>query len=75
LSGNCVLAEKFQREDHFPDFKDEVSGVIILFEVTQVDVELEAYFHYAWQGRSIERDRIEVRKFFGIHEAMVTSGE
>jgi len=75
LSGNCGLAEKFSAEDCFPDFKKEVPGAIILFEVTQVGVEPEAYFHSGGQGRSIKRDRIEVRKFFGIHEAMVTSGE
>jgi len=49
--------------------------VIILFEVTQVDVELEAYFHSGRQGRSIECRRTEVRKFFGVHETMLASSE
>jgi hypothetical protein len=75
LSGNCGLAEKFSAEDCFPDFKKEVLGAIILFEVTQVGVEPEAYFHSGGQGRSIERHRIEVRKFFGVHAAMLVGDE
>ncbi|GHO60729.1 DUF4158 domain-containing protein [Ktedonobacter robiniae] len=73
--GFAVLLKFFQREARFPTFKNDIPGNVITFVADQVDVPAEMYLQYAWQGRTIEYHRAEIRKLFDFRESTVADGE
>ncbi|GCE17662.1 putative transposase [Dictyobacter kobayashii] len=73
--GFALLLKFFQREARFPTFKNDIPGTVITFVATQVGVSAEAYLQYAWQGRTIEYHRAEIRKLFDFRESTVADGE
>ncbi len=73
--GFAVLLKFFQKEARFPTYKNEVSGVVITYLVTQVQGPPEAYLQYDWQGRSIKDHRAQIREALGFREATVAHGE
>ncbi len=73
--GFAVLLKFFRREGRFPQQKNEVPGIVITFLATQVGVEASAYMQYAWQGRTIEYHRAQIREALGFRESSVADGE
>lgn len=73
--GFAVLLKYFQQEGRFPQHKNEVPGIVITFLATQVSVEASAYLQYAWQGRTIEYHRAQIREALGFRESSVAEGE
>ena len=60
--GFAVLLKFFRQEGRFPQYKHEVPGIVITYLATQVGVAPEAYLQYAWQGRTIEYHRAQIRE-------------
>src|SRR6266566_3041648 len=73
--GFAVLLKFFRREGRFPQHKHEVPGIVITFLATQVGVDATAYIQYAWQGRTIEYHRAQIREALGFRESSVADGE
>ena len=67
--GFAVLLKFFQQEGRFPQHKHEVPGIVITFLATQVGVDASAYLQYAWQGRTIEYHRAQIREALGFRES------
>ena len=73
--GFAVLLKFFRREGRFPQHKHEVPALVITFLATQVSVAPEAYLQYAWQGRTIEYHRAQIREALGFRESTVADAE
>lgn len=73
--GFAVLLKFFRREGRFPQSKQEVPGIVITFLATQVGVDASAYAYYAWEGRTIEYHRAQIREALGFRESSVADGE
>jgi hypothetical protein len=73
--GFAVLLKFFRREGRFPQQRNEVPGIVITFLATQVGVDATAYMQYAWQGRTIEYHRAQIREALGFRESSVADGE
>jgi len=73
--GFAVLLKFFQQEGQFPQHKNEVPGIVIMYLSTQVGVAPEAYVQYAWQGRTIEYHRAQIREALGFRESTVADAE
>ncbi len=73
--GFAVLLKFFRREGRFPQHKQEVPGIVITFLATQVGVDATAYLQYAWQGRTIEYHRAQIREALGFRESSVADSE
>src|SRR5579884_1602305 len=73
--GFAVLLKFFQREGHFPSFKNEIPGVVISFVATQVGVDASTYLQYDWQGRTIKDHRAEIRRLLNFRESTVADAE
>src|SRR6266581_3247410 len=73
--GFAVLLKFFRREGRFPQHKHEVPALVITFLATQVGVDASAYMQYAWQGRTIEYHRAQIREALGFRESSVADGE
>jgi TnpA family transposase len=73
--GFAILLKFFRREGRFPQHKNEVPGIVITYLSTQVSVAPEAYLQYAWQGRTIEYHRAQIREALGFRESTVADAE
>jgi hypothetical protein len=73
--GFAVLLKFFRQEGRFPQHKNEVPGIVITFVATQVGVDASVYVQYAWQGRTIEYHRAQIREALGFRESSVADGE
>jgi hypothetical protein len=73
--GFAALLKFFRREGRFPQQKNEVPALVITFLATQVGVDAAAYMQYAWQGRTIEYHRAQIREALGFRESSVADGE
>src|SRR5260370_24780358 len=73
--GFAVLLKFFRREGRFPQHKNEVPALVITYLATQVGVDASAYMQYAWQGRTIEYHRAQIREALGFRESSVADGE
>ena len=49
--------------------------LVITFLATQVGVDATTYMQYAWQGRTIEYHRAQIREALGFRELSVADGE
>jgi hypothetical protein len=73
--GFAILLKFFRREGRFPQYKNEVPGIVITYLSTQVSVAPETYLQYAWQGRTIEYHRAQIREALGFRESTVADAE
>ncbi len=73
--GFAVLLKFFRREGRFPQHKNEVPGIVITYLSTQVGVDASASMQYAWQGRTIEYNRAQIREALGFRETSVADGK
>ena len=73
--GFAVLLKFFRQEGRFPQHKNEVPSMVITFVATQVGVDASVYVRYAWQGRTIEYHRAQIREALGFCESSVADGE
>src|SRR2546421_9411031 len=73
--GFAVLLKFFRQEGRFPQHKNEIPGMVITFVATQVGVDASVYLQYAWQGRTIEYHRAQIREALGFREASVADAE
>jgi hypothetical protein len=73
--GFAVRLRFFRKEGRFPQHKNEVPGIVITFVATQVGVDASVYLQYAWQGRTIEYQRAQIRKAPGFRESSVADSE
>src|SRR5436305_328105 len=73
--GFAVLLKFFRQEGRFPQHKNEVPSMVITFVATQVGVDASVYLQYAWQGRTIEYHRAQIREALGFRESSVADGE
>src|SRR5713226_4079874 len=73
--GFVVLLKFFRQEGRFPQHKNEVPGIVVAFLATQVGVAPETYLQYAWQGRTIEYHRAQIREALGFRESTVADSE
>src|SRR5207302_10804031 len=73
--GFAALLKFFRQEGRFPQHKNEIPGMVLPFLATQVSVAPEAYLQYAWQGRTIEYHRAQIREALGFRESGVADGE
>ncbi len=72
--GFAVLLKFFQHEGCFPEHPQDVPDVVVRHIARQVDVEVSAWPHYRWRGRTIEYHRAQIRKLLSFREATVDDG-
>jgi len=58
-----ALLLKFQLEVRFPYYQHEVPKVVVFQIAQQLGISAEYYIQYDWNGRTIKRDRVQIRAF------------
>src|SRR5579862_8259290 len=69
--GFALLLKWFQYEGRFPQHRIEVPNVVLAFLARQLNLTVEQFATYDWQGRTMERHRAQIRQFFGFREATI----
>jgi hypothetical protein len=64
--GFAVLLKFFQEEGRFPRHRQEIPVAIVEYLARHVGVAHGDWKHYAWQGRTIEYHRAQIRDFLGL---------
>lgn len=67
--GFMVLLKFFQNEGRFPNHRNEIPTEVITYVAQQLDISIESYRQYDWEGRSIKRHRTQIRAFLKFREA------
>ncbi len=73
--GFAVLLKLFQAEGRFPHRPEDVPLAAVEAITTQVGVPAAAWRGYAWQGRTIEYHRAQIRAALGFREATLDDAE
>ncbi len=73
--GFAVLLKLFQAEGRFPRRAEDVPLAAVEAIAVQVGVPAAAWRGYAWQGRTIEYHRAQVRAALGFREATLDDAE
>lgn len=73
--GFAVLWKYFQLMARFPDSPSEIPENIISYIANQLNVSVESYSDYNWQGRSSKNYRVEIRNLFNFKVATVEDSE
>lgn len=73
--GFAVLLKYFQLMARFPDSPSEIPENIISYIANQLNVSVESYSDYNWQGRSSKIYRVEIRNLFNFKIATVEDSE
>ena len=73
--GFAALLQFFQAEGRFPRQAQEVPEGVVAYISRQVGVEPAEWLHYAWQGRTIEYHRAQIRARLGFRQATVEDAE
>jgi TnpA family transposase len=73
--GFALLLKWFQAEGQFPKRKQDIPPVVVDFLARQLAVAPDCFKSYPWQGRSMERQRAQIRQYLGFREATVQDGE
>jgi Domain of unknown function (DUF4158) len=60
--GFAVLLKCSQYEGRFPRSRQEVASEVVRFLATQVGVDAPLFAHYAWERRTIEAHRAQIRE-------------
>lgn len=66
--GFAVLFKYFQQEARFPKSAEDVPSSVVKFIAKQLQTSTDQFYQYAWKGRTIERHRAQIRKYFGFRE-------
>jgi TnpA family transposase len=67
--GFAVLVKFFELEGRFPREPEEIPAIVIEHLAYQVGVPPTMWDGYAWEGRTIEYHRAQVRRLLGFREA------
>ncbi len=73
--GFALLLKYLAAEGRFPSSPNEIPRPAVRYVASQINVAPEYLRDYAWQGRTIERHRAQIRKILGFREATVADGE
>jgi TnpA family transposase len=73
--GFAVLFKFFQYVGAFPRAPQDVPLTVVAHVAQQVGVPADLWVQYAWDGRTIEYHRAQIRQHLGFHEATVADGE
>ena len=73
--GFAVLLKLFQAEGRFPRRAEDVPLAAVEAIAAQVGVPAAAWHGYAWQGRTVEYHRAQVRTALGFREATLDDAE
>jgi len=66
--GFAVLFKCFQYEGRFLHSRQEAAPEVVRFLATQVGVDSALFAHYAWEGRTIEAHRAQIRAITKVRE-------
>src|SRR6266702_3751627 len=66
--GFAVLLKCLQYEGRFPRSRQEVAPEVVRFLATQAGVDTTQFAQYAWEGRTIEAHRAQIRELAKIRE-------
>jgi hypothetical protein len=66
--GFAILLKCLQYEGRFPRSRQEVAPEVVRFLATQVGVDATLFAQYAWEGRTIETHRAQIRELAKIRE-------
>src|SRR5436305_3276522 len=66
--GFAVLLKCLQYEGRFPRTRQEVASDVVRFLAAQVGVDTALFAHYAWEGRTIEVHRAQIREMTKMRE-------
>ncbi|MBF0235101.1 MAG: Tn3 family transposase [Desulfamplus sp.] len=73
--GFALFFKFFQLEGRFPTSTREIPRSVVQFMVIQVGGSFEHWSTYPWDGATITRHRIEIRKWFGFREITLADQE
>ena len=73
--GFAVLFKFFQYAGVFPRASQDVPLTVVDHIAQQVGVPADTWAQYAWDGRTIEYHRAQIRQHLGFREATVADGE
>ena len=73
--GFAVLFKFFQSAGAFPRAPQDVPLTVVDHIAQQVGVPADTWAQYAWDGRTIEYHRAQIRQHLGFREATVADGE
>jgi hypothetical protein len=73
--GFALLLKFYGRYGRFPRGRAELPAEAIEFVAKQVGADAGGLGLYDWSGRTIERHRAEIRRFFGFREFTVADGD
>jgi Domain of unknown function (DUF4158) len=73
--GFAVLFKFFQCAGAFPRAPQDVPRTVVDHIAQQVGVPADTWAQYAWDGRTIEYHRAQIRQHLGFREATVADGE
>ena len=73
--GFALMLKWFQYEGQFPKRKQDIPPSVVDFLAQQLDIAPEAFKSYSLQGRTIERQRAQIRQYLGFREATVEDAE
>lgn len=65
-----VMFKFFQYEWRFPNYKNEIPKEVVLYISKQLNLDLELFNNYDWNGRIIKYHRAQVRDFFKFREVV-----
>lgn len=67
--GFALLLKYFQIDGRFPRQKHDVPVPAIAFVARELDVSIDLYPAYDWDGRTIKQHRADIRAFVGFRES------
>jgi hypothetical protein len=73
--GFAVLFKFFQYAGAFPRSPQDIPLTVVDHVAQQVGVPADTWAQYAWDGRTIEYHRAQIRQHLGFREATVADGE
>ena len=68
--GFATLFKYFQYEARFPEDRENLPFSVIEFLAKQLNVSTDQFYGYAWKGRTIERHRAQIRKYFNFRDCL-----
>ena len=73
--GFALMLKWFQYEGQFPKRKQEIPTVVVDFLAQQMNIPPGEFKRYSLQGRTVERQRAQIRQYLGFREATVEDAE
>lgn len=73
--GFALLLKWFQYEGQFPKRKQDIPPGVVDFLAQQLDIAPEEFKSYSLQGRTVERQRAQIRQYLGFSEATIEDAE